>query len=173
MGLASTTTIVTTEKPRAAPGELLTTPIEKESTPERARVARQIQALAVRHNISDTEELARRLKAHWKPEHGPPIAALTIRRLLRQENDASRRTLRRMAEAFGETVDHAFPESEQQQSGETWNIGGATINVDPHGRQLDPKIRALFDFLAAGGNASIGAPVDDKPSPPTKPRKRS
>jgi transcriptional regulator with XRE-family HTH domain len=153
---------------KAPRGELLTAPITEEVTPARARVARQLQALASRHKITDTEEFARRIAAEWKVSDGSKPAALTFRRWLRQENDASRASLRKIAEHLGETLDQAFPERDADYSS---TISGRNYYLrTDDGLPVDPKVKAMLDAMAAGFDFTIATQQRDEKLNRTTPK---
>lgn len=112
------------------------------------RAARQLRELIKRHNIIDSGDFERRAKAGHKGAGDAPHAS-TYRRILAAtgKRGPDRDTLRAIAEAFGETLETAFPETDPVGS---YTIDGRRYFLNTEdGRPPDPKVAALLDALAA------------------------
>lgn len=142
-----------------------------ENPAERAK--RQLLEFKVRHKIIDSGDFERRAKAGHKGKGDPPHAS-TYRRIMAAngKRGPERDTLRAIAEAFGETLEQAFPEAEPAWS-ET--IAGRVYHLRVEdGQPPDPKVTALLNLLSTGVDVSFSAGARDAPKADRqKPRKRT
>lgn len=128
--------------------------LEKEVTPLRARIARQLRALGKRHDVAHIQDLSRRLKqAHEQGLIDKAPNVVTLHRINDQDVDADRITLRRIAEALGESVDNAFPEGDPASSHAI--KGRVYLLRTEDGRPPDPQVTALLNLLSAGLDLSL------------------
>lgn len=134
-------------------------PMSLPETPAQ-RVARQMAGLLDRNHVKTTRQVEQMMVDRGDAE---PISYTTINRILKAEarTEPARDTLRRLAELFGESLDQAFPEPDDERAPVVL-VGGRRIRL----KALDgPPLTQREAELLIPGSTSASL----KPTPPPKP----